>query len=99
MDRICFPSASLAISKYCAIVALEAAICNRFGNVVEECQLVDLFVANEVKEELFGVTVAAVKLKEGSVFDGDASSFVWVIILLLVERAGSNDNFDLVAVL
>ena len=56
-------------------------------------------MTNEVKEELLGVAIAAVKLKEGAIFDGDASFLVWVAVFTLVERASSYNDLDFIAVL
>ena len=56
-------------------------------------------MADEVKRELLGVTIAAVEFQQGAIFDGNASFLVWIAAFALVERASSYDDLYLVVVL
>jgi len=69
LDGICFTSTSLAIGKDRAIVPLQAAIRNWFGNMIKYRELINLGMTNEVKTELLDVAISTVELHKGTIFN------------------------------
>jgi len=69
LDGICFTRTSLAIGKDRAIVPLQAAIRNWFGNMIKYRELINLGMTNEVKTELLDVAISTVELHKGTIFN------------------------------
>lgn len=51
LDCECLASTGLAICKDGAIVSFETALCNRFGNMIEDGRLIDCFAADIIEIE------------------------------------------------
>jgi hypothetical protein len=62
----------------------------------EHCQLLDVFLSNEIEVELLGIEPSIEVY--GSVFNFDALVFaVPAVELSLVKRPNSYDNFDIIS--
>jgi hypothetical protein len=99
LDGIRFTSTSLAIGKDRAIVALQAAIRNWFGNVIKYRELINLRMTNEVKTELLDIAISTIKLQKGTIFDCNTILLIDIVVFSFIERANSYDDLYFVVVL
>ena len=95
LNRVGLASSSLSVGKYGTVVALHAAVGYRLRDVIEDCGLINLLVADEVKAELLGVE--ATLQEDGPLVNLDTfCSALLRMLLSLVERSNTNTHFDVV---
>ena len=95
LNRVGLAGSCLSVGEDGAVVALHAAVGDRLRDVIEDCGLINLLVAHEVKAELLGVE--ATLQEDGPLVNLDTfRSALLRVLLPLVEWSNTNTHFDIV---